>query len=164
MKILLSLLLTVLPIQLMAQTAAAPAAAPTKAEFVAAGEKLLAKLEEFSTALDTAKDGPTAEAAKPKLAKINKEIEALSRSAAAMGEPAPAIKKSWTTIQNARPGRCHHEQAGAVDATHRSRSCHSAHPAANNERLPTRFRRWIGSGTTCWRSSTKPAANSIHSP
>ena len=93
MKILLSLLLTVLPIQLMAQTAAAPAAAPTKAEFVAAGEKLLAKLEEFSTALDTAKDGPTAEAAKPKLAKINKEIEALSRSAAAMGEPAPAIKK-----------------------------------------------------------------------
>lgn len=93
MKILLSLLLTVLPISLMAQTAAAPAAAPTKAEFVAAGEKLLAKLEEFSTALDTAKDGPTAEAAKPKLAKINKEIEALSRSAAAMGEPSPAMKQ-----------------------------------------------------------------------
>lgn len=64
----------------------------TKETFQIAGEKLLGKLEEFSTVLDTAKDTATAEAAKIKLAKINKEIEALTKAAADLGEPPPAIK------------------------------------------------------------------------
>lgn len=66
--------------------------APTGEAFKAAGEKLLVKLEEFATVLDSAKDTATAEAAKVKLTKLNKEIESLSKAAAAMGEPPPEIK------------------------------------------------------------------------
>jgi hypothetical protein len=96
MKLLLSLwlLLSTIPSSVVAQTSAnsAPTGKATKATFVAASDKLMAKLEEFNTILETAQDAPTAEAAKPKLAKINKEIEALSKTAAALGEPSPAIQ------------------------------------------------------------------------
>lgn len=66
--------------------------APTKAEFQAAGDRLLSKLEEFATVLDTAKTKTTAETAKPKLGKINQELVALSKAAQALGEPPPALK------------------------------------------------------------------------
>ena len=69
-----------------------PAKAPTKEAFKAAGDKLLSKLEEFATVLESARDKETAETAKVKLTKLNKEIEALSKAAAAMGEPSPGIK------------------------------------------------------------------------
>ncbi len=86
------ILLCAMPLGLGAQTAAPAAAAPTKATFVAAGEKLFTKLEEFSTVLATANDAASAEVAKPKLAKINKEITALSQAATALGEPSAAIR------------------------------------------------------------------------
>lgn len=77
----------------LAQESAAPAAG-SKESFRAAGENLLTKLEEFATILDTAKTKATAETAKPKLAKLNKEIETVSQAAAAMGDPPPEIKEA----------------------------------------------------------------------
>ncbi len=95
----------VLPLAQLTLSAAAqqPAkpAPPSKAAFVAAGEKLFTKLEEFSVVLDTAKDGPSAEAAKPKLVKLNKEIEALSKAAAALGEPPPELENDPKMRQRA---------------------------------------------------------------
>ncbi len=86
------LLLSALGPIAMAQ-APAKSAPVTKATFVAASDQLMAKLEEFNTVLESAKDTTTAEAAKLKLAKINKEIEALSKAAAALGEPSSAIQQ-----------------------------------------------------------------------
>jgi hypothetical protein len=77
---------------LSAQDAAQKSTA-SLATFQAAGANLLAKLEEFATVLDTVKDKATAETAKPKLTKLNKEIEVLSKEAAALGEPPASIAK-----------------------------------------------------------------------
>ncbi len=94
------LLLIALSLSLACPTLAqGPAKAPTKEAFKAAGDKLLSKLEEFATVLETAKDKETAEAAKVKLAKLNKEIEALSKAAAAMGEPSASIKEELENDQ-----------------------------------------------------------------
>jgi hypothetical protein len=96
---------TALPLCLLIYTAEAQQPekpAPTgKAAFVAAGEKLFSKLEEFSIVLATAKDAPTAEVAKTKLVKINKEIETLSKAAAALGEPPPELENDPKMRQRA---------------------------------------------------------------
>ena len=65
---------------------------PTTADFKTAGDRLLTKLEEFVTVLETATDKATAETAKPKLMKLNREIETLSKAAAALGEPSAATR------------------------------------------------------------------------
>jgi thiamine kinase-like enzyme len=74
----------------LAQKPSAPPA--TKEVYEAAGDKLLKKLEEFATLLETAQDPASAQIAKTKLDKVNKEIAELSAAAAALGEPPPAIK------------------------------------------------------------------------
>lgn len=74
-----------------AQNPASPAK-PTLEAFAAAADQLLAKLEEFAKVLDMAKNKATAEAARIKLEKINKDIEAHGRTALIMGTPSPDIQ------------------------------------------------------------------------
>lgn len=81
-----------LPLILVQAEDPASPAKPTPEAFAAAADQLLTKLEEFAKVLDTVKNKPTAEAAKIKLVKINKDIEAHGRAAIIMGTPSPEIQ------------------------------------------------------------------------